>query len=126
MIEPPNEGVDTLNFGCLSTDVVLDLGSTFIQSVNTHLTLMLSSLSTFESAVGGTGSDTLLGNAVANRLTGGDDDDILIAGLTTSDTGLTKSEHASHAVDFRQRVCSSHHQSASWCRYSVSFIEIEN
>jgi Ca2+-binding RTX toxin-like protein len=35
-------------------------------------------LSTFEYAVGGTGSDTLLGNATANRLTGGEGDNILV------------------------------------------------
>ena len=78
VIENANEGVDTLNFAYLSTDVVLDLGSTSIQPVNTHLALMLSSPSTFENAVGGTGSDTLLGNSVANRLTGGEGDNILV------------------------------------------------
>jgi serralysin len=46
--------------------------------VNSNRTLRLNSLSTFENAVGGTGSDTLLGNAVANRLTGGLGDNILV------------------------------------------------
>ena len=40
--------------------------------------MKLNSLSTFENAVGGTGSDTLLGNALANRLTGGDGNNILV------------------------------------------------
>jgi Ca2+-binding RTX toxin-like protein len=76
--ERVNEGIDTLNFGYLTTSVVLNLGSTSIQTVNLNRTLKLSSLSAFENAVGGTGSDTLLGNTVANRLTGGEGDDILV------------------------------------------------
>ena len=76
--ENANEGFDTLNFAYLTTDVVVDLGLTSIQTVNLNRTLELNSLSTFENAVGGTGSDTLLGNAVANRLTGGEGDNILV------------------------------------------------
>ena len=76
--ENANEGVDTLNFAYLTTSVVVNLGSTSIQSVNLNRTLKLNSLSTFENAVGGTGSDTLLGNTVANRLTGGLGDNILV------------------------------------------------
>ena len=76
--ENANEGVDTLNFAYLTTSVVLNLGSTSIQTVHLNRTLKLNSLSTFENAVGGTGSDTLLGNAVANRLTGGLGDNILV------------------------------------------------
>jgi Ca2+-binding RTX toxin-like protein len=82
--ERVNEGIDTLNFGYLTTSVVLNLGSTSIQTVNLNRTLKLSSLSAFENAVGGTGSDTLLGNTVANRLTGGEGDDILV-GLQAGD-----------------------------------------
>jgi Ca2+-binding RTX toxin-like protein len=76
--ENANEGIDTLNFAYLTTSVVLNLGSTSIQPVNLNRTLKLNSLSTFENAVGGTGSDTLLGNAVANRLTGGLGNNILV------------------------------------------------
>ena len=76
--ENANEGVDTLNFAYLTTSVMLNLGSTSIQPVNLNRTLKLNSLSTFENAVGGTGSDTLLGNTVANRLTGGLGDNILV------------------------------------------------
>ncbi len=76
--ENANEGVDTINFAYLATSVVLDLGSTAIQSVHANRTLKLNSMSTFEYAVGGTGSDTLLGNAAANRLTGGEGDNILV------------------------------------------------
>jgi Ca2+-binding RTX toxin-like protein len=76
--ENTNEGTDTLNFAYLTTSVVLNLGSTSIQTVHTNRTLRLNSLSTFENAVGGTGSDTLLGNALANRLSGGDGNNILV------------------------------------------------
>ena len=76
--ENANEGIDTLSFAFLTTDVVVNLASTSIQPVHTNRTLKLNSLSTFENAVGGTGSDTLLGNAVANRLTGGLGDNILV------------------------------------------------
>jgi Ca2+-binding RTX toxin-like protein len=76
--ENANEGTDTLNFAYLTSSVVLNLGSTSIQPVNSNRTLRLNSLSTFENAVGGTGSDTLLGNAVANRLTGNLGDNILV------------------------------------------------
>ena len=72
------EGTDTLNFAYLTTDVVLNLGSTSIQTVHTNRTLKLNSLSTFENAVGGTGRDTLLGNTLANRLTGGEGHNILV------------------------------------------------
>ena len=82
--ENANEGVDTLNFAYLATSVVLNLGSTSIQSVHANRTLKLNSLSVVENAVGGTGSDTLLGNAVANRLTGGPGDNILV-GMESGD-----------------------------------------
>ena len=78
LTENANEGIDTLNFAYLTSSVVVNLGSTSIQSVNLNRTLKLNSLSTFENAVGGTGSDTLLGNALANRLAGGSGDNILV------------------------------------------------
>ena len=76
--ENANEGTDTLNFAYLTTSVVVNLGSTSTQPVHTNRTLKLNSPGTFENAVGGTGSDTLLGNAVANRLTGGLGNNILV------------------------------------------------
>ncbi len=82
--ENANEGTDTLNFAYLTTSVAVNLGSTSVQSVHTNRTLRLNSLSTFENAVGGTGSDTLLGNALANRLSGGEGNNILV-GLEAGD-----------------------------------------
>ncbi len=82
--EKANEGVDTLNFAYLTTGVALNLGSTSIQAVHTNRALKLNSIGTFENAVGGSGSDMLLGNALANRLTGGSGHNILV-GMEGSD-----------------------------------------
>ena len=76
--ENPNEGIDLLNFAYLTTDVVLNLGSAVNQLVHLNRTLTLNSASTFENAIGGTGNDTLFGNALANRLTGGEGNNILV------------------------------------------------
>lgn len=76
--ENANEGIDTLNFAFLTTDVLLNLGSTAIQAVHSNRTLTLNSGSTFENAIGGSGHDTLLGNVLANRLTGGNGNNILV------------------------------------------------
>ena len=84
VIENANEGIDLLNFAFLTTDVVLNLGSLTVQPVHLNRTLKLNSVSTFENAMGGTGSDTLLGNALANRLTGGNGNNILV-GLEGAD-----------------------------------------
>jgi Ca2+-binding RTX toxin-like protein len=78
VIENANEGIDLLNFAYLTTDVVMNLGSTAVQPVHLNRTLKLNSVSTIENAMGGTGSDTLLGNALANRLTGGNGNNILV------------------------------------------------
>ena len=82
--ENTNDGIDTLNFAALTSSVVLNLGSTAIQTVHTNRTLRLNSISTSENAIGGSGSDTLIGNALPNRLTGGNGDNILV-GLDGSD-----------------------------------------
>ena len=82
--ENTNEGIDTLSFAALTTDISLHLGSNITQNVHVNRTLKLNSDSTFEDATGGTGHDTLIGSALANRLTGGNGDDVL-AGLEESD-----------------------------------------
>jgi ELWxxDGT repeat protein len=84
VIENTNDGIDLLNFAYLTTDVALNLGATAIQPVHLNRTLKLNSVSTFENAMGGTGSDTLLGNVLANRLTGGNGSNILV-GLEGAD-----------------------------------------
>ena len=82
--ENTNEGTDTISFAALTTNVVMNLGLTTVQTIHTNRTLKLNSASTFENAIGGSGSDALLGNALANRLTGGNGDNILV-GLDGSD-----------------------------------------
>jgi Ca2+-binding RTX toxin-like protein len=68
--EAANAGTDTLSFSTLTTAVTLNLGTTAIQTVHTKRTLKLNAASVVENAVGGSGHDTLTGNALANRLNG--------------------------------------------------------
>jgi serralysin len=110
--EAANRGTDTLSFSTLTTDVLLNLGTTAVQTVHANRTLKLNSASVFENIAGGSGNDTLTGNLLANilvgnaggdtlngsggrdiligglgldTLNGGEDEDILISGRTTSD-----------------------------------------
>jgi len=76
--EAASAGTDTLNFSALTTDVILNLGSTAVQTVHTNRTLQLNSATTFENAIGGSGHDTLTGNSLANALTGNAGNDILV------------------------------------------------
>ncbi|MCX7396252.1 MAG: calcium-binding protein, partial [Planctomycetales bacterium] len=114
--EAPSGGTDTLSFSTLTTDIVLNLGTAVVQTVHANRTLTLNSASVLENIVGGSGHDTLTGNAQANilvgnsggdtlngsggrdivigglgldTLNGGNEEDILIAGRTTSDSSLT-------------------------------------
>ncbi|RPI91021.1 MAG: hypothetical protein EHM42_00440, partial [Planctomycetaceae bacterium] len=104
-------GVDLLDFSATTNvGVTLDLALTTVQVVNVNLSLALSSGAALEMAVGTAKNDTIRGNALANVLFGGagldvlyglagrdllvggsgadtlsgdDDDDIVIADLTT-------------------------------------------
>jgi Ca2+-binding RTX toxin-like protein len=114
--EAANAGTDTLSFSTLTTDIVLNLGTAAVQTVHANRTLKLNSTNVLENIVGGSGHDTLTGNAQANilvgnsggdtlngsggrdivigglgldTLNGGNEEDILIAGRTTSDSSLT-------------------------------------
>jgi serralysin len=115
--EAESAGTDTLWFSSLTTDVILSLETTAVQTVHANRTLKLNTTDAFENIVGGTGNDTLTGNSLANilvgnaggdtlsggggrdiligglgldTLTGGEDEDILIAGRTTSDAVFSK------------------------------------
>jgi Ca2+-binding RTX toxin-like protein len=110
--EAASAGTDTLSFSTLTTDVILSLGTTAVQTVHANRTLKLNAASVFENIAGGSGNDTLTGNSLANilvgnagndtlngsggrdiligglgldTLNGGEDEDIVIAGRTTSD-----------------------------------------
>jgi Ca2+-binding RTX toxin-like protein len=111
--EAANRGTDTLSFSSLTTDVIVSLETTAVQTVDANRTLKLNAASVFENIAGGSGNDTLTGNSLANilvgnagddtlngsggrdiligglgldTLNGGEDEDILIAGFTTSDS----------------------------------------
>lgn len=100
-----NQGIDTLSFAALTTDVKVSLGTTTIQNLHANRTLKLNSISSFENANGGSGNDTLNGNLVNNRLTGnagndrltgGQGSDVLIGGLSDDlyEFGIANAEEA--------------------------------
>jgi|GEM_PF-695359 len=115
--EVASAGTDTLWFSSLTTDVILSLETTAVQTVHDNRTLKLNTTDAFENIVGGSGNDSLTGNSLANilvgnaggdtlsggggrdiligglgldTLNGGEDEDILIAGRTTSDAVFSK------------------------------------
>ncbi|MCZ8116481.1 MAG: S8 family serine peptidase, partial [Microcystis sp. LE18-22.4A] len=65
-------GIDTLNFAATTTKTInLNLGSTAAQTVTAgNLTLTLASATAFENVIGGSLNDTIVGNSLANSLTG--------------------------------------------------------
>jgi Ca2+-binding RTX toxin-like protein len=66
--------------------VNLNLATAATQIVHaTNLSLILGSGTNFENANGGTGSDTLIGNSLPNRLAGGSGNNVLV-GLNGADT----------------------------------------
>jgi serralysin len=79
-------GKDTLNFSKYSNTQTIDLNAEKFSSVG-GLTYNVSIAKgvTIENAIGGTGADTILGNAVANVLNGGRGNDTL-SGLGGKDT----------------------------------------
>ena len=111
--ENTSAGSDTLLFSSLTTDVLLGLETSLVQTVHTNRTLKLNAASVFENIFGGSGNDTLSGNSLANilvgnaggdtlnggggrdiligglgldTLNGGEDEDIVIAGRTPTDS----------------------------------------
>ncbi len=76
--ELTNQGIDTLNFSSLTTAVSLNLATTAVQAAHANRTVKLNAGSTFENAIGGSGDDLLLGNALNNSLAGGSGNDILV------------------------------------------------
>ncbi len=76
--ETANAGTDTLSFSTLKTDVVLNVGSSVIQTIHINRTLKLNAATVFENVVSGSGNDTLLGNSLANVLTGNSGNDIIV------------------------------------------------
>ena len=84
IMESMNAGNDTLKFNRLTTDVVLNMGTSFVQFIHANRTLQLIHAVTVENAIGGSGNDALTGNSLANVLTGNAGNDIL-AGSSGND-----------------------------------------
>ncbi|MFN9285993.1 MAG: M10 family metallopeptidase C-terminal domain-containing protein, partial [Planctomyces sp.] len=74
-------GVDTIDFSSLTESLVFSLATSAWQSAGTGRTLQLNARDRFENLIGGTGNDTLTGNALANQLSGGPGNDSLFGGL---------------------------------------------
>ncbi|MFM7845525.1 MAG: beta strand repeat-containing protein, partial [Planctomycetota bacterium] len=65
-------GTDTLDFSSTSTaSIAINLGLATSQVVNSNLSLVLGSATTFENVSGGDLDDTITGNSLANVLSGG-------------------------------------------------------
>ena len=73
-------GSDTLDFSGSSSAVTVELASAEEQTVNSNLTLMLTSGESIENVIGTSGSDRLSGNELANSITGGAGNDMLTGG----------------------------------------------
>jgi Ca2+-binding RTX toxin-like protein len=81
VLENSGDGNDTLRFSAVTDDITLSLRSTSVQLVHLNRTLQLSSGSSIENAIGGTGNDTVMGNGLDNVLTGLAGNDRLSGGL---------------------------------------------
>jgi Ca2+-binding RTX toxin-like protein len=78
VVEQSAAGRDTLDFSLLSVNVAVNLGTTAIQTVHTLRNLRLSSAMDFENVIGGSGDDTLTGNAADNGFNGGAGNDSML------------------------------------------------
>jgi hypothetical protein len=85
LVEQAGEGLDWLDFSATTRQrVVLQLGTTALQTVNANLRLRLSDAATFDNVVGGQLNDRIVGNALANLILGGPGADDL-SGLGDTD-----------------------------------------
>lgn len=75
--EADQQGSDTLNFGCLTLGVSIDLSLETEQQVTAELAVTLSSGSAIENVVGTSGNDSITGNDLSNRLAGQTGVDVL-------------------------------------------------
>ncbi|BAY23309.1 polymorphic membrane protein [Calothrix sp. NIES-2100] len=83
--ETSTGGNDTISFSGTTTDVRVNLGVITTQTVNSNLKLTLSANNVIENAIGGSGSDRLIGNTLNNSLNGGSGNDVL-TGRSGADT----------------------------------------
>jgi Ca2+-binding RTX toxin-like protein len=78
IVEAAAADSDTLDFSAFASDISVNLANTSL-SVGT-LSLSLPSSTAIENVIGGTGNDTLTGNARANYILGGDGNDTISGG----------------------------------------------
>jgi Ca2+-binding RTX toxin-like protein len=80
-------GIDTLNFQSSSTAININLSQLTTQTIATNVELAFDGLSInyIENVIGGSGNDTMTGNALNNRLDGGTGADTMSGG-TGNDT----------------------------------------
>ncbi|WP_277914614.1 M10 family metallopeptidase [Polymorphum gilvum] len=85
-----NGGFDTLNFGTVSANQTIDLRAEHVSSVR-GLTgnLIIARGTVIENAIGGSGNDTLIGNAANNILDGGAGFDTAHIGASLAGTRVT-------------------------------------
>ena len=81
LFEGANGGIDTLDFGTVTTGVVARLGSALVQQVHLNRRIKLNSGLQFENLKGGSGNDILLGNSANNLLQGNAGNDRLFGSL---------------------------------------------
>jgi Ca2+-binding RTX toxin-like protein len=65
-----SQGTDLLSFSSVTSDISLNLGSVAVQDVHAARKLQLSSAAGIENVFAGTGNDTLIGNQLANSISG--------------------------------------------------------
>lgn len=81
-INESSGSVDKLDFSLTTkSGIVVNLGATSQQTVNSNLKLTLSSATAIEGLIGGFGNDTLIGNVRNNTLDGHTGNDVLQGGL---------------------------------------------
>lgn len=80
-------GRDSLSFAGSTDGVTVNLGTTAAQTVNSRLTLTLLTASVFDDLYGGSGNDSLTGNALPNLIRGGAGDDVLNGQSGSDDLG---------------------------------------
>nr|WP_295107583.1 M10 family metallopeptidase [uncultured Caulobacter sp.] len=91
-------GVDTFDFSGYKVAQTIDLRSGYFSSVGGltgNVTIAMGA--TIENAIGGSAADTINGNAVANRIVGGQGNDVIDGGLGV-DTAAYAGKFASYAI----------------------------
>jgi ELWxxDGT repeat protein len=76
--EVGTNGVDTISFSALTSNVTINLGLAGFQRLDAFRFLRLDGTSAFENIIGGSGNDTIVGNSLNNVLQGNGGHDILV------------------------------------------------